>query len=110
MHLSNQLTDKTIIRQLGLELGLTAHEIQKHFVTHSPDTTKAAHTMVLSWISGIKDRKVAHRKLVEAVMKAELTLSQGEQNFQVRISLFGDNLSMIRTVLFIQMVMRGYLI
>ena len=89
LHLSNRLTDKTKIRQLGLELGLTAHEIQKHFVTHSPDSTEAAYSMLLSWISRIEDRQVAHQKIREALKKAGLnlynsevlaSLSQGERN------------------------------
>ena len=57
---------------------MTAHEIQKHFVTHSPNTTEAAYNMLLSWISRIEDRQVAYRELCQALKEADLSLCISE--------------------------------
>ena len=78
LHLSNRLSDKNKIRRLGLELGLTAYEIEKHFVKHNPDTTEAAYSMLLCWISRIEDRRIARQKMREALKETHLNLYNTE--------------------------------
>ena len=91
------LTEKSKIRQVGLKLGLTAHEINHH-LDHSPVATQAAYSMLLSWISRINDRNRAYYKLREA-MPEKLTMPHEEQKLQVRISLFGEMILLTITIL-----------
>ena len=110
LHLSNRLTDKTKIRQLGLELGMTAHEIQKHFVTHSPDTTEAAYSMLLFWISRIEDRRVAHQELQKALKKAGLNLFNSEVLTSPLQGKHESNSFQIPTVIGIMVIIAAFLL
>ena len=78
LNLSQRLNDKYKIRQLGFKLGLSSYEIENHLVKHSPDTSEGAYSMLLSWISRVKDRQVAHQKLREALKEAALNLYNSE--------------------------------
>ena len=64
--------------QLEFKLGLSSYEIENHLVKHSPDTSEGAYSMLLSWISRVKDRQVAHQKLREALKEAALNLYNSE--------------------------------
>ena len=77
-NVSQRLSHKYKVRELGFKLDLSSYEIENHLATHSPNTNEGAYSMLRSWISKINNRQVAHQKLRKALKEADLNLYNTE--------------------------------